>query len=36
VRASLYLYRYTIEDLVERYRVGSDFRFRNRGEALLR
>ncbi|MCM2254657.1 MAG: TonB-dependent receptor [Vicinamibacteria bacterium] len=36
VRASLYLYHYTIEDLVERYRVGSDFRFRNRGEAILR
>ncbi len=36
VRASLYAYRYRIEDLVERYRTGADFLFRNRGEALLR
>jgi len=30
---ALYGYRYEIEDLVERYRVGEDFRFRNRGTA---
>ncbi len=36
VRAALYLYRYLIRDLIERYRVGADFFFRNRGEALLR
>jgi iron complex outermembrane receptor protein len=36
VRAGLYLYRYEIRNLVERYRDGSDFFFRNRGRALLR
>jgi outer membrane receptor protein involved in Fe transport len=36
VRAALYLYRYEIRDLVERYRDGSDFFFRNRGRTLLR
>ncbi len=36
VRAAFYLYRYEIRDLVERYREGSDFFFRNRGRTLLR
>jgi iron complex outermembrane receptor protein len=36
VRAALYLYRYEIRDLVERYRDGADYSFRNRGRALLR
>jgi len=36
VRAALYLYHYTIEDLIERYRSGDDFFFRNRGEAIWR
>jgi iron complex outermembrane receptor protein len=36
VRAALYLYHYTISDLIERYRDGTDFRFRNRGRALIR
>jgi len=36
VRTALFLYRYEIRDLVERYREGSDFFFRNRGRALLR
>jgi iron complex outermembrane receptor protein len=36
VRAALFLYRYEIRDLVERYREGGDFFFRNRGRALLR
>jgi outer membrane receptor protein involved in Fe transport len=36
VRFGLYLYRYEIRDLVERYREGGDFFFRNRGQALLR
>jgi len=36
VRTALYLYRYEIRDLVERYREGADFLFRNRGRALLR
>lgn len=36
VRAALYLYRYEIRNLVERYREGSDFFFRNRGKALVR
>jgi iron complex outermembrane receptor protein len=36
VRFGLYLYRYEIADLVERYREGPDFSFRNRGKALLR
>ena len=35
VRAALYLYRYDISDLIERYRVGSDFFFRNHGRARL-
>lgn len=36
VRTALYLYRYQIRDLVERYREGADYSFRNRGRALLR
>ncbi|HSD29595.1 MAG TPA: TonB-dependent receptor, partial [Vicinamibacteria bacterium] len=36
VRAALYLYRYEIRDLIERYREGMDFYFRNRGRALIR
>ena len=32
---ALYAYRYRIDDLVERYRDGNDFFFRNRGEATL-
>jgi outer membrane receptor protein involved in Fe transport len=36
VRAALYLYRYEIRNLVERYREGSEFLFRNRGRALLK
>ncbi|HLF55452.1 MAG TPA: TonB-dependent receptor, partial [Thermoanaerobaculia bacterium] len=32
---ALYGYRYQIDDLVERYREGDDFHFRNRGEATL-
>jgi iron complex outermembrane receptor protein len=36
VRTALFLYRYEIRNLVERYREGSDFFFRNRGRALLR
>ncbi len=36
VRAALYLYRYEIRDLIERYREGTDFYFRNRGRALIR
>ena len=31
--AALYAYRYRIDDLVERYPVGADFFFRNRGRA---
>lgn len=34
--AALFLYDYTIDDLVERYRAGGDFHFRNRGTADLR
>ncbi len=30
-----YLYRYEIGDLIERYRTGDDFFFRNRGEAVV-
>jgi outer membrane receptor protein involved in Fe transport len=33
--ASAFLYRYDITDLVERYREGDDYRFRNRGKAIL-
>ena len=36
VRLGLFLYRYEIRQLVERYREGPDFFFRNRGRALLR
>jgi iron complex outermembrane receptor protein len=36
VRLALYLYRYEIRDLVERYRDGADFFFRNRGRTLIR
>ncbi len=32
---ALYAYRYRIEDLVERYRTGDDFFFRNRGSATV-
>lgn len=35
-RVALYAYDYRIEDLVERYREGADFFFRNRGEAEIR
>lgn len=35
-RAALYLYDYRIRNLVERFRNGSDFNFRNRGEATVR
>jgi outer membrane receptor protein involved in Fe transport len=35
-RVALYAYDYRIHDLVERYREGADFRFRNRGEAEIR
>jgi outer membrane receptor protein involved in Fe transport len=30
-----YAYRYEIDDLVERFQVGSDFHFRNRGQATI-
>jgi outer membrane receptor protein involved in Fe transport len=36
VRTALYLYRYRISDLTERYRSGDDFLFRNRGTAVLK
>lgn len=36
VRTALYLYRYRITNLIERYRSGNDFFFRNRGSALVR
>jgi outer membrane receptor protein involved in Fe transport len=32
---ALYGYRYEIDDLVERFRIGDDFHFRNRGQATL-
>lgn len=32
---AFYAYRYAIEDLIERYREGDDFFFRNRGEARI-
>ena len=32
-RVALFVYDYQIDNLVERYRVGRDFQFRNRGEA---
>jgi len=32
---AVYAYRYEIDDLVERYREGDDFRFRNRGAATF-
>lgn len=35
-RAALFLYDYRIRDLVERYRYGTDFFFRNRGQAEIR
>jgi len=35
-RVALYAYDYRIRDLVERYRSGADFFFRNRGEADVR
>jgi outer membrane receptor protein involved in Fe transport len=33
---ALFAYLYRIDDLIERYRAGSDFYFRNRGKAELR
>jgi len=36
VRTALHLYRYRISNLVERFRSGSDYLFRNRGAAILR
>lgn len=33
---AVFAYLYRIEDLIERYRVGDDFFFRNRGEAEIR
>lgn len=35
-RAAFFAYEYRITDLVERYRSGTDFFFRNRGEAEIR
>jgi outer membrane receptor protein involved in Fe transport len=35
-RAALFAYDYRIRDLVERYRQGADFFFRNRGEGEIR
>jgi outer membrane receptor protein involved in Fe transport len=35
-RVALFAYEYRIRDLVERYRQGTDFFFRNRGEAAIR
>ncbi|HVE72781.1 MAG TPA: TonB-dependent receptor [Thermoanaerobaculia bacterium] len=35
-RAALFVYDYHIENLVERFRAGADFNFRNRGEAEVR
>lgn len=35
-RVALFAYEYRIRDLVERYRDGGDFFFRNRGEAEIR
>lgn len=35
-RAALFVYDYRIRNLVERYREGGDFFFRNRGEAEIR
>jgi outer membrane receptor protein involved in Fe transport len=35
-RVALFAYDYRIRDLVERYRSGADFFFRNRGEAEIR
>jgi len=32
---ALYAYRYALEDLIERYRDGDDFFFRNQGEARI-
>ncbi len=32
---ALYAYRYEIRDLIERFREGGDFHFRNRGEAAI-
>jgi outer membrane receptor protein involved in Fe transport len=35
VAVGLYVYRYRIFDLIERFRVGDDFFFRNRGESEI-
>jgi outer membrane receptor protein involved in Fe transport len=32
---ALYAYRYEIDDLIERFRIGDDFHFRNRGSATF-
>lgn len=36
VRVALYGYLYRIDDLIERYKVGSNYFFRNRGEAEMK
>lgn len=36
VRVALYGYLYRIDDLIERYKIGNDYHFRNRGEAEVR
>jgi outer membrane receptor protein involved in Fe transport len=36
LRTALYAYRYRLTDLVERYRLGDDYFFRNRGRAVVR
>lgn len=36
IAAGLYAYGYRIEDLIERYRVGDNFFFRNHGDAKIR
>jgi iron complex outermembrane receptor protein len=35
-RAALFAYDYRIDNLVERFRAGADFQFRNRGQAQVR
>ena len=34
-RSGFFAYRYEIDDLIERYRVGDNFTFRNRGRATI-
>lgn len=36
IAAGLYAYDYRIEDLIERYRIGDNFFFRNHGDAKIR